>query len=106
MVNDRRRFLVIGARALAGASITWSGLAAAATPAIPAPKEKRLTPPRQLNLTNKPWTGDFDGMFKHRTIRVLVPYSRTLYFNDRGRERGVTADTVRDFERYINKTMA
>ena len=106
MVNDRRRFLVIGARALAGASITWSGLAAAATPAIPAPKEKRLTPPRQLNLTNKPWTGDFDGMFKHRTIRVLVHYSRTLYFNDRGRERGVTADTVRDFERYINKTMA
>ena len=36
-------------------------------------------------------------------IRVLVPYSRTLYFNDKGRERGITADTVRDFERYLNK---
>ena len=31
-----------------------------------------------------------------RQIRVLVPYSRTLYYNDRGRERGVTADHVRD----------
>jgi membrane-bound lytic murein transglycosylase MltF len=39
-------------------------------------------------------------------IRVLVPYSRTLYFNDKGREHGVTADNVRDFERYLNKKYA
>ena len=31
-------------------------------------------------------------------IRVLVPYSRTLYFVDKGRERGLTAELVRDFE--------
>jgi len=36
-------------------------------------------------------------------IRVLVPYSRTLYFNDKGRERGLTADAVREFEAYLNK---
>ena len=42
-------------------------------------------------------------MLERRVIRVLVPYSRTLYFNDKGRERGISADVVRDFERYINK---
>ena len=36
-------------------------------------------------------------------VRVLVPYSRTLYFNDNGRERGLTAELVRDFEQYINR---
>ena len=45
-------------------------------------------------------------MLERRVIRVLAPFSRTLYFNDRGRERGVTADTVRDFERFVNKTYA
>ena len=57
---------------------------------------------RQLPVTSKPWTGDFDGMLERRAIRVLVPYSRTLYFNDKGRERGVTADAVRELEQYIN----
>src|SRR5262245_33370175 len=47
---------------------------------------------------------DFDGlMTKHRGIRVVAPYSRTLYFNDKGRERGISADFVRDFERWINQ---
>ncbi len=36
-------------------------------------------------------------------IRMLVPYSRTLYHNDKGRERGLTAELARDFERYINQ---
>ena len=57
---------------------------------------------RQLPMTNKSWTGDFDGMVERRMIRVLVPYSRTLYFNDKGRERGVTADAVRELEQYVN----
>jgi membrane-bound lytic murein transglycosylase MltF len=59
--------------------------------------------PRQLNIAVKPWTGDFDQMISRRMIRVLVPYSRSLYFNDKGHERGISAETVRDFERYINK---
>ncbi|WP_310634174.1 transglycosylase SLT domain-containing protein [Paraburkholderia sp.] len=62
--------------------------------------------PRGIDLTNKPWRGDFDAMLERRVIRVLVPFSRTLYFNDRGHERGLTADFVRDFDRYINKTYA
>src|SRR5574337_1853791 len=64
----------------------------------PGPKPRAL--PTQLGGE---WKGDFDGMLERRMIRVLVPYSRTLYFNDKGRERGVTADFVRDFERYVNE---
>ena len=62
--------------------------------------------PRQLRFENKPWSGDFDGMVKRRMIRVLVPYSRTLYYNDKGHERGVTAELVRNFERYLNRKCA
>jgi len=47
--------------------------------------------------------GDFDMMFERRIIRVLAPYSRTLFFNDKGLERGITAETVREFERYLNE---
>ncbi len=48
-------------------------------------------------------TGDFETMLEKRVVRVLVPYSRTLYFNDKGREHGVTADLVRDFEEFLNR---
>ncbi|HEY6435374.1 MAG TPA: lytic transglycosylase F, partial [Ignavibacteriaceae bacterium] len=47
--------------------------------------------------------GDFDIMLERRVIRVLVPYSRTLFFNDKGRERGITAETVREFEMFLNQ---
>jgi membrane-bound lytic murein transglycosylase MltF len=46
---------------------------------------------------------DLDVMLAQRVVRVAVPYSRTLYFNDRGVQRGLTADTLRDFEIYLNK---
>ncbi len=68
------------------------------------PKPKQSA--RQLEISFKPWTGDFDGMLERRMIRALVPYSRSLYFNDKGHERGITADTVRDFERWVNKKYA
>ena len=45
-------------------------------------------------------------MVERRTIRVAAPYSRTLYFNDKGRERGMSADFVRDFEAWINRKYA
>ncbi|MGH7308512.1 MAG: transporter substrate-binding domain-containing protein [Candidatus Rokuibacteriota bacterium] len=45
-------------------------------------------------------------MVGRRIIRVLVPYSRTLYYTDRGRERGITAELVREWERYIGKKYA
>ena len=68
--------------------------------------QKAPAAPRALPTQAQRWTGDFDGMVARRAVRVLVPYSRTLYYNDKGRERGITADTVRDFEQFINKKYA
>ncbi|HKD40364.1 MAG TPA: hypothetical protein VKB87_08775, partial [Myxococcaceae bacterium] len=48
------------------------------------PAEKAKPDPakvRALPTDTKAWKGDFDGMLESRNIRVLVPYSRTLYFN-------------------------
>jgi membrane-bound lytic murein transglycosylase MltF len=61
---------------------------------------------RGLSVANKPWKGDFDRMLERRMIRVYVPYSRSLYFNDKGRERGLSAELVRDFERWVNQKYA
>ena len=54
----------------------------------------------------KAWKGDFDGMLERRSIRFYVPYSRSLYFIDKGRERGISADLIREFERWVNKKYA
>jgi membrane-bound lytic murein transglycosylase MltF len=51
------------------------------------------------------WTGDLDGMIKRRYIRVLVTYSKTNYFVDRGTQRGLTYDAFRLFEDDLNKTL-
>ena len=59
-----------------------------------------------IAAANKPWTGDFDGMLERRMIRVYTPYSRSLYFIDKGRERGIAAELIRDFERWVNQKYA
>jgi membrane-bound lytic murein transglycosylase MltF len=61
---------------------------------------------RHLNIATKPFTGDFDQMLERRMIRVYAPYSRSLYFIDKGRERGLGAELVRDFERWVNQKYA
>lgn len=53
------------------------------------------------------WHGDLDGMFQRRVIRVLVPYSKTLYFLDLGgTQRGVAYDAMRAFETRLNTKRA
>ncbi|HMK64762.1 MAG TPA: lytic transglycosylase F [Thermodesulfobacteriota bacterium] len=54
---------------------------------------------------NKNWTGDLDGMVKRRVIRVLVSYSKTFYFNDRGAQKGLTYDVFKLFEDDLNKKL-
>jgi membrane-bound lytic murein transglycosylase MltF len=51
----------------------------------------------------RPWTGDLDGMYERRFIRVLVTHSRTNYFLDGARERGFTHDILKAFEQWLNK---
>jgi membrane-bound lytic murein transglycosylase MltF len=53
-----------------------------------------------------PWTGDFDGMFTRGRIRMLVPYSRSLFYVEEGKSHGLTADLARDFETYLNNKHA
>ena len=67
-----------------------------------APTAAAPSKPRQLTIANKPWTGDFDGMLERRWIRVYAPYSRSLNYSSRGRERGIAVELVRDWERYLN----
>jgi membrane-bound lytic murein transglycosylase MltF len=90
----------VAALALAGPA----AVAESPVPAAPAPASAAAPKVRTLPVTDdKPWKGDFDRLLERRMIRVLVPFSRTLYFNDRGRERGLTGELVRDFEQYVNR---
>jgi membrane-bound lytic murein transglycosylase MltF len=61
---------------------------------------------RALPVASKPWTGNFEAMLERRMIRVYVPRSRSLYFIDKGRERGIGAELIRDFERWVNQKYA
>ena len=49
--------------------------------------------------------GDLDGMAKRGQIRVLVVYSKTFYFLDRGQQRGITYDAMQAFERHVNRAL-
>jgi membrane-bound lytic murein transglycosylase MltF len=70
-----------------------------------APANLNQKPPQKtaLPIEEKAFKGDFEVMKKRRFIRVAVPYSRTLFFNDKGVQRGITATTMRQFEQWLNK---
>jgi membrane-bound lytic murein transglycosylase MltF len=76
------------------------GAAAVAPPRAPPGDEL------SIKLQQQPWTGDLDGMIARRYIRVLVPYSRTLYFVDLGgTQRGMSYDFMRAFEDDFNNKL-
>jgi len=54
---------------------------------------------------DEPWIGKFDQMVAKRQIRVLVTYSKTFYFLDRGRQRGLSYDLLKEFEKYVNQKL-
>src|SRR5262245_17805240 len=61
-------------------------------------------PGEGLLPVNSSWVGDFDGMRKRRQIRMLVPFSKTYYFIDKGGEQfGMTYELGRAFEDQVNK---
>jgi membrane-bound lytic murein transglycosylase MltF len=73
--------------------------AAAAEPPRPAQEHPRV----ELALPDAPWTGDLDGMISRRWVRVLVPYSKTLYWVDLGKPRGVSYELFDAFEEELNR---
>src|SRR5262245_47773068 len=89
--------------ALAVAGVGAAGAVAQTTTTADAAEKPKT---RRLQIANKPWTGDFDKLLERRMLRVYAPYSRSLYFSDKGRERGLAAELVRDWERYLNTKYA
>ena len=57
------------------------------------------------DLTQLKFTSDLGDMIQRRYIRVLVTYSKTHYFVDRGTQRGLTYEFGRMFEEYLNKKL-
>ena len=49
------------------------------------------------------WIGDFDGMRKKRNIRILVPYSKTFFSVNRGKQQGIDYDFGMALDKWINK---
>lgn len=49
------------------------------------------------------WIGDLEAMRASRTVRILVPYSKTFYQIDRGRQQGVTYEYGKAFENWLNQ---
>src|SRR5262245_49003626 len=72
---------------------------------VPTPKPQSPGGAALEHYADKKWTGDFDAMQKHRQIRILVPYSKTLYFVDRGQQRGLAYDVFTMFGDYVNKNL-
>jgi membrane-bound lytic murein transglycosylase MltF len=48
------------------------------------------------------WTGDLDGMIERRLIRVATTYNKTLYFIDKGVQRGAVYEAYTLFEDHLN----
>ena len=78
-----------------------SGAGSGQNAPTPARRPDGTLPP---TILEKRWTWDFDGMQKRRMMRVLVPYSKTLYFVDNGQPRGLAYDAFKLFEDDYNKT--
>jgi membrane-bound lytic murein transglycosylase MltF len=82
-----------------------AGIVCASASVSTAQHAKSPTPPapvRALQTEPGKWTGDFDALLKRRMIRLLVPYSPTLFYHDRGQARGVIAEAGAELERYLN----
>jgi len=50
-----------------------------------------------------PWVGDFDGMQQRRQIRLIVPYSKTIFFIDKGEHLGTAAEWGEELDKWLNK---
>jgi ABC-type amino acid transport substrate-binding protein len=77
-------------------------LAALAIGSVSPSLAQSLTGQRFELPRTRDWAGDFSAMLKRRTLRILVSYSKTLFFVDRGRQMGVVAEFGRALEDKIN----
>jgi membrane-bound lytic murein transglycosylase MltF len=77
--------------------------AAATAPQPAAEPEPAAAPlPSVLDTVIEPHTNDLPEMLQRRQIRALVAVDRTHFFFDRGAQKGITADALVEFDRWIN----
>jgi membrane-bound lytic murein transglycosylase MltF len=60
---------------------------------------------QDIPMLTQPFLGDWDAIRPRGMLRVLVVYSKTFYFVDRGTQRGATYELLKAFEEDINKTL-
>jgi len=96
----------------AGRSISAGLIALAVATATAAPAQSSREDTRvfhddvhELQVGTRQWKGDFDGMKKRRIIRALVPYSKTFYYVEKGRQRGISYEVFQALEDDLNKKL-
>ena len=82
-------------------AVLLAGTLVAAQTDSPAPP--RGDAARQALLA--PFKGDWEEIQKRGVLRALVVYSRTLFFVDRGKQRGITYEVLQAFENDVNKRL-
>ena len=100
MTMSRRKLIATTALTALAASRGWSQ----ALQPGPAPPASTRTPLRTRFAGQ--FTGDFGAMLDRRLIRLVVPYSPTLFFEDKGTIYGTAANGAQLFEEWVNKTFA
>lgn len=60
------------------------------------------SPESTFQAITAPHLGDLDGMEKRRLVRILVPFSKTIYFIDRGRQFGTAVEFGTALEKELN----
>ncbi len=56
-----------------------------------------------IDHVTRPDKRNLDQMVELGLIRVLVPYSRTFFYHDNGRPRGLAAHFIVEFERFVKR---
>ena len=88
--RGQRRSAVFLLAAFLGSGISGSALAQTQT-------GQSFTLPK-----TRAWTGDLAAIQKRHSLRILVPYSKTLFFINHGQHLGVVAEFGRALEEAIN----
>ena len=96
---EMRRFIFL---------ITTLAVAFTPVPLLAEPEEEGETPiaavtALDIDHVTRPDKRNLEQMVKRGLIRVLVPYSRTFFYNDNGRQRGLAAEFIVEFERFVNR---
>jgi membrane-bound lytic murein transglycosylase MltF len=51
------------------------------------------------------WTGDLSGMAERRYIRALVTYNKSYYFYNGAEARGISYESLKEFEKFLNQKL-